>query len=299
LAYEGDGNGIFTRCLLDALDGAADDDGNGFVDLVELYKYIENEVPIRADRLYPGKRQNPIGYANLEHVNINIARCKEPGTLTINISPKLTGTNILIDGKIIREPIDNYRLDPGEHPLSVQVRGYREKESIKSVDIISNEHRIVDLELEPRPRSMAGLKSGIFPGWGDFPDNPGRGTAMLIVQGIVLVGTLATQVDYTIKLDDYENARADYEEIIRAATNHSSEHSYWEYRDKIELMNSGYKKAVDAKRWRDIFLFASLGLRAIWGLESALLMPRAEIELPVTVLNAENGLLTLSWKSRF
>ena len=299
LAYEGDGNGIFTRCLLDALDGAADNDGNGFVDLVELYNYIENEVPARVDRLYPGKKQTPIGYANLEHVNIHIARCKEPGYLTVNVRPKFGRVATRIDDEIIHESVVDYRLNPGKHQLAVQVRGYKEKESVKPFDIVPNEHHTVNVEMEPRSRSIAGLKSVISPGWGDFPDNRGRGTAMLIIQGIVLVGTLATQVDYMAKLDDYENARADYDEIIRAAKSHSSEHSYWEYRDKVELMNSGYKKAVDAKRWRDILLFASLGLRAIWGLESALLMPRAEIKLPTTVLNTENGLLTLSWESRF
>jgi hypothetical protein len=219
--------------------------------------------------------------------------------LTVNVRPQFGHFVTRIDDEIIHGPVVDHGLNPGKHELAVQVRGYKEKESIKPFDIVPSEHHTVNVEMEPRSRLIAGLESATLPGWGDFPDNPGRGTTMLITQSIVLVGTLATQADYMIKQDDYEDARADYDEISRAAKSQSSEHDYQEYLDRFELMDLSYGKAVDAKRWRNIFLFTSLGLRAIWGLESALLMPRAEIKLPTTALSTEKGLLMLSWESRF
>lgn len=56
LARERDGNGLFTRALIDGLDGAADDggDGNGLVDVVELMSYASKRVMDDSDN-----RQRP------------------------------------------------------------------------------------------------------------------------------------------------------------------------------------------------------------------------------------------------
>ncbi|MEX0967295.1 MAG: caspase family protein [Bacteroidia bacterium] len=49
------GHGIFTYHLLEALEGKADTDGDGYVSIIEVYKYLEQKVPLsvrqRADSL--------------------------------------------------------------------------------------------------------------------------------------------------------------------------------------------------------------------------------------------------------
>jgi uncharacterized caspase-like protein len=48
------GHGVFTKCLLQALDGAADTSGDGVVSLNEVVHYVEQAVPKLTD-----DRQNP------------------------------------------------------------------------------------------------------------------------------------------------------------------------------------------------------------------------------------------------
>jgi hypothetical protein len=59
-ALEGyNGHGLFTWVMVEGLRGAADADKDGFVKTLELADYIDNEVPLIAERVFK-HRQYPI-----------------------------------------------------------------------------------------------------------------------------------------------------------------------------------------------------------------------------------------------
>ena len=59
-ALEGyEGHGLFTRVIVDGLNGAADADGDGYVKTLELADYVDNKVPELAERVFKHK-QYPI-----------------------------------------------------------------------------------------------------------------------------------------------------------------------------------------------------------------------------------------------
>jgi hypothetical protein len=53
------GHGIFTHHLLEALKGKADQEGDGYVSILEVYKYLEREVP-RSVRTLANSVQEPL-----------------------------------------------------------------------------------------------------------------------------------------------------------------------------------------------------------------------------------------------
>jgi hypothetical protein len=58
------GHGLFTYCLVQGLQGAADGNRDGIVSLQELYEYVEREVSTRSRRL--GGNQHPIMKGEME-----------------------------------------------------------------------------------------------------------------------------------------------------------------------------------------------------------------------------------------
>lgn len=58
------GHGIFTHHLIEALSGKADADGDGYVSIMEVYKYLERNVPLTARRLARGI-QEPLMCGNI------------------------------------------------------------------------------------------------------------------------------------------------------------------------------------------------------------------------------------------
>lgn len=58
------GHGIFTHHLIEALSGKADADGDGYVSIMEVYKYLERNVPLTARRLARGT-QEPLLCGNI------------------------------------------------------------------------------------------------------------------------------------------------------------------------------------------------------------------------------------------
>jgi hypothetical protein len=72
LAREQEGNGIFTRAVLDALEGAADSNGDGLVQVEELRSFVEEQVHERT-----GGRQRPTMPKVEGGENFPLARVKE------------------------------------------------------------------------------------------------------------------------------------------------------------------------------------------------------------------------------
>ncbi|MFH1530245.1 MAG: caspase family protein [Pseudomonadota bacterium] len=58
VAREDDDHGVFTRCLIEGLSGAADLNHDGIVDTSELWRYLQKEVPRAAKKL--GYDQKPV-----------------------------------------------------------------------------------------------------------------------------------------------------------------------------------------------------------------------------------------------
>ena len=86
LSYEGDqwggGHGVFSYYLLKALEGAADKNNDGKVDVNELINYVQAEVPKATnDKQHPrefGNMDNAVGLSDTRKPGINIARAHFP-----------------------------------------------------------------------------------------------------------------------------------------------------------------------------------------------------------------------------
>ncbi len=64
----GDRNSVFTTALLEALNGATHDRGDGMVGVMDVFQYVSSEVPKRVDD------QHPVLHAESLETNIPIAR---------------------------------------------------------------------------------------------------------------------------------------------------------------------------------------------------------------------------------
>lgn len=284
-----DGHGIFTKYLLEALQGAADADRNGVATFKEVWDYVPGKVKQWSRKIKGGGRlQEPVMNASgATSLDIPISRCTIPGTLTLLVN--LSQYHARIDGMSIASPVTGHNLGPGYYKIGVRARGYEKWQ--KTVEIISNRGLDLDVQLSQRSRWKASLKSTIWPGWGDFPDRKKSGVLMGILQIGAAAGAVWYHLDYRNNLEEYDAATKRFGDIENFP-------SYSEYESHYQMMRSKRNEVLNSMRLRDILLLSAVvGVRIIGAVESAAFMPGGEERTIVSSI--EDGQITLAFRSSF
>ena len=159
------GHGVFTYYLLEGLEGPADLDADGVVDVSEIYKYVSDKVPAHTEQsqtptffisetvvgeIILGRSGN--GGYRLE-IRDPWAGAKDDGRLLLQADP--VDANIFIDGvsQLSSRGFINTTLRAGRHRIKVQRHGY---ESIELEQPITK-HEISELQVNLEPTSEGGL----------------------------------------------------------------------------------------------------------------------------------------------
>jgi len=125
------GHGVFTHFLLEGLKGAADDDGDGFVDVGEAYKYVSKEVERYVRENMAGAKQTPLEMG--EAVGIltlaSVPLFPQGATIQVNCAP---WADVFLDGKPVGQtPLVIKNVSPGSHVLRLAHEGLESEERIE------------------------------------------------------------------------------------------------------------------------------------------------------------------------
>lgn len=127
------------------------------------------------------------------------------------------------------------------------------------------------IKLVPKTPLKAGLRSFVFPGWGQIYSE--RKTSGIVVSLVALgagIGTLKTHLDYDKALDDYKKAYDDYQKNIK---------DYQLAEEYRKIVDDKVSKADDVYERRETWLIIAGSLWLYNMLDSILFFPSFENEV--------------------
>lgn len=159
-------------------------------------------------------------------------------------------------------PWDLQRGIEGVYRVEAQMDGYEKWQ--RKVTVVRGESRELQIRLTQKSALRAGIRSMIFPGWGQvYGERPTKG-------GLFMAGTLAlagglvwADEDYQSRTDDYRRARRTY----LASTNIDD---LDRLRARADRARDRADRAYDRRR---VFLYATAGAYAASVLDALLLFP--------------------------
>jgi hypothetical protein len=161
-------------------------------------------------------------------------------------------------------PWDLQRGIEGTYRIVARMDGYEDWR--RTVEIARGETRDLDIRLTPKAAWKAGLRSIIFPGWGQFyAEKHAKGT-VFAVGTVALAGALLwTNEEYRDRTDDYRAARRVYMDATTLAD-----------LDRLRADSDRARARADrAYDRRQASLYAAAGLYAAAILDAVLLFPGA------------------------
>lgn len=138
----------------------------------------------------------------------------------------------------------------GNYKITVLKSGYEKSKS--NYYFTGNETGTMRIKLSPKTRFKAGLRSLVFPGWGQvYSERKTTGIFFSIIQAGTGIVTLLAHNDYSKAWDQYENAFNDYEENKKFF---DKREQYW------TVVENKYKKVEDAFNNREKWLYIMGGI---------------------------------------
>lgn len=133
-----------------------------------------------------------------------------------------------------------------------------------------SETGVMRLQLSPKTRFKAGIRSLVFPGWGQFySERKTSGVMLSLVQAGIGIFTLNSHLKYNESFNNYKDALNDYE-------NEKNEALKFE---KYEAVKAKYDKANRAFDKRNTWLYITGGLWLYNFLDSILFFPSFDREI--------------------
>jgi hypothetical protein len=155
----------------------------------------------------------------------------------------------------------------GEYKIKAFKRGYEDWSS--KVWFNQGNPRQLAIELKPKSRLKAGLRSALIPGWGQFYcEEKGKS----FIMGI---STLGGVVAYVLADNDYSNKYDDYNRAKNLFENASSAPQKIEYK---QLLDEKQREAYDAENIRRATLGIAIGIWTYNVLDAVLFFPYSEEE---------------------
>lgn len=153
----------------------------------------------------------------------------------------------------------------GNYKITILKNGYEKSKT--SYYFTGNEGGSMKIKLSPKTQFKAGLRSLVFPGWGQvYSERKTTGILLSIIQAGTGIVTYLAHSDYTRAYDNYQNAFNDYEK-------NKSQEMDEQY---LTIFKNKYKKAEDAFNKREKWLYIMGGLWLYNLLDSILFFPSFE-----------------------
>jgi len=157
----------------------------------------------------------------------------------------------------------------GKYKITIVKQGY--EKSTVDYYFKGTESGTLRMSLVPKTQFKAGIRSLVFPGWGQmYSERKNFGLLLSLMQTGAGMVTLIAHQDYKKAHDDYQNAWDDYKANERYSDLRS---------EKWEIYQAKYKKAEDAFNKRDTWLYISAGLWLYNFLDSIFFFPSFDNEL--------------------
>jgi len=182
---------------------------------------------------------------------------------TLFLIPKPNDAFIYLNGRLLDQvPASGLKLFPGDYHLSASRPGYEGQ--LKRVQITPNEGISLQLELPPKTKQKAMLRSLLFPGLGQrYGEKYTRQYVFSILEISTLAGILISDLIYDAKVEDYTTSRDEYLNAISEASIISSKLA----------MDDAYNDLETVKNWRQTFVVAAVGTWILSILDAAIFKP--------------------------
>lgn len=186
-------------------------------------------------------------------------RSTPSGALAILEGAEVTNTAVAASGVT---PARFRQLLIGDYKLTVRMYGY---ETYRTHVLLDPTKQIeLDVRLSPKTRFKAGLRSLVFPGWGQWYSNqPTKGlvfTTLAVGSGLVF---LLAETDYRDKRDGYRDLVDEFDDA----------ETLDEQRRILPLLTAAQEEAYDAETVRQFTAGALVGVWALNVLDAIILFP--------------------------
>ncbi|MBD3384802.1 PEGA domain-containing protein [candidate division KSB1 bacterium] len=187
----------------------------------------------------------------------------------INTRPQ--GATIFLEGEIIGKSPFWFPHDMnGNYKLKAKKQGY--ETWVRSIDFRKGPIDSIHISLKEKKQVKAVLRSFIIPGWGQrYSQQDTKSKIFLLSEIVALAGLSLSQLNYRNKLDDFNQAKSDYDQMSL---------SYLEERAAWNHWQNNHAQLEDAYQTRNILLITSLAIYALNIFDSLFFYPeiRKEIE---------------------
>lgn len=224
------------------------------------------------------------------------AQAQEKNKNVVVVKSEPPGAMLYFEGENSFVGVTPLKLRPnlkGVYKITATKYGY--EKSRMEYFFKGSEKGTMRLRLSPKTRFKAGIRSLVFPGWGQFySERKKSGVVLSLIQAGVGIFTLVSHLEYDKSLNDYEDALEDYENEKRADLKF----------EKYDVAKDKYEKAEDAFRKRETWLYITGGLWLYNFLDSIIFFPSYDREIfdktiPGISANFHDGSVALTLKVPF
>lgn len=207
------------------------------------------------------------------------------------------GAMISFEGENSFVGVAPFKLNPnfrGTYKVSAFKHGYERRHNLYFFS--GNEKGILRLKLIPKTRFKAGIRSTVFPGWGQiYSERKTFGVLLNVAQLGAALGTLIAEKNYNDAVDDYK----------KALTNYEQNKKIYHLRDKyLDVALNKEKNADEAYNDRQIWLYVTGGLWIYNILDAIFFFPSFDKDfinraVPTLSTNWQTGSAKLTWTMPF
>ena len=222
-------------------------------------------------------------------ISIVMAQSKKKSLIIVKSEP--SGAMVYVKGENSYVGVTPFKLKSnfrGIYEIISFKKGYEKQKHIYLFN--GNERGILRLKLIPKTQLKAGIRSFIFPGWGQFYSE--RKTSGMLIS-LLQFGTIISMVkyvkDYDKAVDEYEKALTIYEKNKKT---YNLRDTYW------NIVVDKHNRADDIYNKRQIWMTITCGLWIYNILDAIFFFPSFEKDifnrsLPNISTNIQNGTASL------